>query len=44
MQFIEKTSFSVRSAIYSLQNAESGLEFVLFPMIHVGTIAFRNDS
>lgn len=36
MQFIEKNSFNVRSAIYRLKK-EDGLEFILFPMIHFGS-------
>lgn len=36
MQFIEKNSFSLRTAIYSLKHKESSLEFMLFPMVHVG--------
>ena len=37
MQFIEKNSFNVRSAAYRLKKDGSGLEFLLFPMIHVGS-------
>jgi hypothetical protein len=40
MQFIEKNSFNVRSAIYSLNKDGEGLEFILFPMIHVGSKEF----
>lgn len=36
MQFIEKNSFNVRSAIYKLKSDDTQLEFVLFPMIHIG--------
>ena len=40
MQFIEKNSFNVRSAVYRLQKDGSGLEFLIFPMIHVGSPEF----
>ena len=40
MQFIEKNSFNVRSAIYRLNKEGEGLEFILFPMIHVGSQEF----
>lgn len=43
MQFIEKNSFNVRSAIYHLQKDGEGLEFILFPMIHVGSQQFYDD-
>src|SRR6266404_6619928 len=40
MQFIEKNSFNVRSAVYHLKKENDGLEFILFPMIHVGSKEF----
>ncbi len=43
MQFIEKNSFNVRSAIYRLQKDGQGLEFILFPMIHIGSQEFYDD-
>lgn len=43
MQFIEKNSFNVRSAIYSLKKDGSGLEFLIFPMIHVGSSEFYDE-
>jgi hypothetical protein len=43
MQFIEKNSFNVRSAIYRLQKDGQGLEFILFPMIHIGSKEFYAD-
>ena len=43
MQFIEKNSFNVRSAIYRLTRDEGGLEFLLFPMIHVGSKQFYDE-
>jgi hypothetical protein len=43
MQFIEKNSLNVRSAVYHLKKDGSGLEFVLFPMIHVGSIEFYDE-
>ncbi len=43
MQFIEKNSFNVRSAIYRLTKEDDGLEFVLFPMIHVGSKEFFDE-
>ena len=43
MQFIEKNSFNVRSAIYRLKKDGAGLEFILFPMIHVGSKEFYNE-
>src|SRR5437867_3569754 len=36
MQFIEKNSFNVRSAVYHLKKQGFGPQFILFPMIHVG--------
>ena len=36
MQFIEKNSFNVRSAIYRLKKGDGQVEFILFPMIHIG--------
>lgn len=43
MQFIEKNSFNVRSAVYSLKKDGSALEFLLFPMIHVGSPQFYEE-
>jgi hypothetical protein len=43
MQFIEKNSFNVRSAIYRLKKDDEGLEFILFPMIHVGSQEFYDE-
>jgi hypothetical protein len=40
MQFIEKNSFNVRSAVYCLRKDRSALEFLIFPMIHVGSSEF----
>lgn len=40
MQFVEKNGYDVRSAIYHLKKDNSGLEFILFPMIHVGSPEF----
>jgi len=43
MQFIEKNSFNVRSAVYRLKKDGTGLEFLIFPMIHVGSREFYED-
>jgi hypothetical protein len=43
MQFIEKNSFNVRSAIYRLKSDSSRIEFLLFPMIHVGSTEFYDE-
>jgi hypothetical protein len=43
MQFIEKNSFNVRSAIYHLTKEGSAIEFILFPMIHVGSKEFYDE-
>ncbi len=43
MQFIEKNSFNVRSAIYHLKKDGSGTEYLLFPMIHVGTKEYYDE-
>ena len=43
MQFIEKNSLNVRSAVYHLKKDDAGLEFVLFPMIHVGSKEFYDE-
>lgn len=43
MQFIEKNSLNIRSAIYHLSANEGNLEFILFPMIHVGTQEYYDE-
>jgi hypothetical protein len=43
MQFIEKNSFNVRSAVYCLKKDGSALEFLIFPMIHVGSAEFYDE-
>ena len=43
MQFIEKNSFNVRSAVYRLKKEGSALEFLIFPMIHVGSPEFYEE-
>lgn len=43
MQFVEKNSFNVRSAIYHLRKKGTDLEFVVFPMIHVGEQKFFDE-
>jgi hypothetical protein len=43
MQFIEKNSFNVRSAVYELKKDGTGLEFLIFPMIHVGSREFYEE-
>jgi hypothetical protein len=43
MQFIEKNSFNVRSAVYRLRKDGSALEFLIFPMIHVGSSEFYDE-
>jgi hypothetical protein len=43
MQFIEKNSFNVRSAIYHLTKDGVELEFLMFPMIHVGSQNFYDE-
>lgn len=43
MQFIEKNSFNVRSAVYRLKKDGSTLEFLIFPMIHVGSPEFYDE-
>src|SRR5436305_4813326 len=40
MQFVEKNSFNLRSAIYHLKTKHSPIEFFLFPMVHVGSKQF----
>jgi hypothetical protein len=42
MQFIEKNSFNVRSAVYHLKK-DGAPDFLLFPMIHVGSQTFYDD-
>lgn len=42
MQFIEKNSFNVRSAVYHLKK-DGAPEFFLFPMIHVGSQTFYDE-
>jgi len=43
MQFIEKNSFNVRSAVYRLRKDGSALEFLIFPMIHIGSSEFYDE-
>src|SRR5688572_341946 len=43
MQFIEKNSLNVRSAVYLLKKDGTGLEFLVFPMIHVGSREFYDE-
>jgi hypothetical protein len=43
MQFIEKNALNVRSAIYHLRKDDGNLEFILFPMVHVGTKEYYAD-
>lgn len=40
MQFIETSDLGVRSAVYRLCRSPSDLEFILFPMLHVGSRSF----
>ena len=42
MQFIEKNSFNVRSAVYHLKK-DNAPDFFLFPMIHVGSQNFYDE-
>jgi hypothetical protein len=42
MQFIEKNSFNVRSAVIHLKK-DGAPDFLLFPMIHVGSQAFYDE-
>ena len=43
MQFTEKNSFHLRAAVYSLKKDTTGLEFLIFPMIHVGSREFYQE-
>src|SRR4026207_2019602 len=43
MQFIEKNSFNLRAAVYSLKKDSTALEFVVFPMIHVGSREYYRE-
>ena len=43
MQFTEKNSFNLRAAVYSLKKDTTALEFVIFPMIHVGSREFYQE-
>ena len=43
MQFTEKNSFNLRAAVYSLKKDSTSLEFVVFPMIHVGSREFYQE-
>jgi len=40
MQFIERNSYNIRAAVYELKHPHDTLEFVLFPMIHVGAFDY----
>lgn len=43
MQFIEKNSLDLRSAVYRLKHDDARIEFVLFPMIHIGTREYYRE-
>jgi hypothetical protein len=43
MQIIEKNSLNVRSAVYRLRKIGDELEFILFPMIHIGSRSFYDE-
>jgi hypothetical protein len=43
MQFVEKNSFNLRAAVYSLKRDSTALEFVVFPMIHVGSREYYQE-
>ena len=43
MQFIEKNSFNLRAAVYSLKKDSTALEFVVFPMIHIGSREYYQE-
>ena len=43
MQFTEKNSFNLRAAVYSLKKDPTALEFMIFPMIHVGSREFYQE-
>lgn len=43
MQFTEKNSFNLRAVVYSLRNNTTGLEFLIFPMIHVGSREYYQE-
>jgi hypothetical protein len=43
MQFIEKNSFNIRSAVYRLGREDDQIEFILFPMIHIGEKAYYEE-
>jgi hypothetical protein len=43
MQFIEKNSLNVRSAVYHLKKDGAGPEFLLFPMVHIGSEEFYGE-
>lgn len=43
MRFIEVTDYAVRSAALRLTRPDSPLEFLIFPMIHIGDASFYAD-
>jgi hypothetical protein len=43
MQFIETGDLGVRSAIYQMRRATGGVEFMLFPLLHVGRRSFYEE-
>ena len=43
MQFVEKNSYDLRVAVYRAKREESGLEFLLIPMIHVGSQQYYDE-
>ena len=43
MEFIDRNSLDVRAAVYTLKHPHDLLEFVLFPMIHVGAPDYYRD-
>ena len=43
MQFTEKNSFNLRAVVYTLKRDSTGLEFLIFPMIHVGSREYYQE-
>ncbi|HEY6328000.1 MAG TPA: hypothetical protein VI756_01595, partial [Blastocatellia bacterium] len=43
MQFVEKNSYDLRVAVYRLRRRGSSLEFLLTPMIHIGSQSYYDE-
>ena len=43
MQIIESTPFGVRSAVLTVARPDTGVRFVIFPMMHLGSVEYFRE-